>query len=469
MKIEVRIDHLNVPVGVPNVVHVLLTVTAPELPSGKNRPELNLAAVIDRSGSMQGQKIDFAKKSVRLLLEQLGPKDRFSLVTFDETVTPLVEGVRVSDKTRIGELVERIVVGGTTNLSGGWLKGIELVGRESAAEHVNAVLLLTDGRANVGVTAPDQLAALGESVHREKAIRTSCLGIGADFDEDLLKNISSAAGGRFYYIETPDQTPEVFKEELGGLLDVVAQNVEVVLDLSDGVLGIVQLTGHLWKQEKSVCHVLLGDFNAQQVKHLLLAVQLPAVSDVTDVHLAALRLTYAEMLGGAVDLKSQKQGLIIRAVRAQEAAQPGDPEVLLHIGLQRAAQARKDAVSQLDMGNVARATQVLEASRDQLRSMAAQSSMPHSLEEEAKELDRRAAELRTTQDVGTSRKFMVAEGTHMSRTDYARSRTSRIRHEGASSPLGPPKTIRLRPLTKPEQEPPAQPPPTENSPPNAPT
>jgi Ca-activated chloride channel family protein len=427
MKIVTRLDHENVPAGTPNVVHVLLTVTAPDLTTGKPRPQLNLAAVIDRSGSMAGQKLEYAKQSVRLLVDHLGPNDRFSLVAFDDEVLPLVEGVRASDKTIIQEMIDRIGVGSTTNLSGGWVKGIELAGREAAAEHVNAVLLLTDGQANAGITDRDQLVTLGANIHKEKAIRTSCLGLGADFNEDLLKDIATSAGGRFYYIENPDQAPEVFKEELGGLLSVVAQNVEVELKLADGVTGIAQLTGHQWKHGKSTCHILLGDFHAQQVKHILLAVQLPAMKDLTDMHLAAMRLTYAELKDGAMDIKARKQNLVVHVVDSQATHQPADPEVLLHIGLQQAAQARKEAVAQLDQGNVAGATLILERQSKKLRTMGPRTCMPDRLEHEAQELIRRVTELREQQDLGGSRKFMVSEAASMAQSNYNQTQSARQR------------------------------------------
>ncbi len=305
MKLESRMDHTVVPTGTASVVHVLLTLTAPDSPAGRKRPALNLAAVLDRSGSMAGEKLDYAKRSTQLLLDQLAPDDRFSLVTFDDEVQPLVESATVSDPTALSAAIAGIQAGNCTNLSGGWLKSIELVSRNASEECVNAVLLLTDGQANAGIVNPDQLTALGQNVLKDKNIRTSCLGLGADFNEDLLKRVSEAAGGRFYYIESPDHAPEVFKEELGGLLDTVTQNVEVSLDFTDGVIGVAQLTGHPWKAEKSSYRVLLSDFHAAQVKHVLLAVQLPALAEPTDMHLASLSMTYAELREGAVDLKSQ--------------------------------------------------------------------------------------------------------------------------------------------------------------------
>ncbi len=428
MKIETRMDQANVPAGAPNIVHVLLTVTAPDQAQGKPRPQLNIAAVIDRSGSMQGKKLEFAKAAVSQLLDQLGPQDRFSLVAFDDEVLPLVEGVRTNDKTESQEFIARIEAGGSTNLSGGWIKGLELAGRESKVDQLNAVLLLTDGQANVGITDQQQLVDLGEIAHKGKSIRTICLGLGSDFNEDLLKNIATAAGGRFYYIESPDQTPEVFTEELGGLLSVVTQNVELELKVADGVLDVANLTGYKWKNDNQTCRILLGDVHANQVKHVLLAFCLPAMHDLTDMHLAAMRLMYADLRDGMVDIKTRKQALVVHVVNTKGANQLSDPEVLLHIALHQAATARKEAVAQLDKDDIAGATQVLEKKSDQIRNMAPKTSDPARLMSEVEELQRRAAELRETQDVRENRKFMVAEGNSMSICCESQTLAARKRH-----------------------------------------
>lgn len=427
MKIEARFDHAVVPVGTTSIVHILLTMTAPEPVSGTPRPDLNIAAVIDRSGSMSGEKLAYAKESVRVLLDQLSPNDSFSLVAFDDEVLPLVEASRTTDRTETKAIVEQIDSGGCTNLSGGWIKGIELVSRSAREGSVNAVLLLTDGQANRGITDHDKLVGMGESTNNEKSIRTSCMGLGADFQEDLLRDIATAAGGRFHYIESPEDAPEVFNEELGGLLAVVAQNIEVELRFADGITGVAQLTGHPWKTDGNTSRLIIGDFGAGQVKHVLLVAELPAIADLTDVLLASMEMKYAQVEDDNIQIKSQKQDLVVRVSDSATPDEPADPEVLLHIGIQRAAQARKDAVHQMDEGDLDGAAKVLEARRDEIRYLARGSSQPDRMNTEADELDRRAKELRESQDATENRKFMVAEGTAMSQSNFSNFNSARQR------------------------------------------
>ncbi len=426
MKIDVRFDHSQVPAGAPTMVHVLLTLSAPQAQHSKPRPHLNIAAVIDRSGSMSGKPLEYAKQSVKILLDQLGPHDRFSLVAYDEEVLPLIEGSRTADRTQAKHTVDQIFSGGTTNLSGGWLKGIELVCRESHDDEVKAVLLLTDGQANQGVTETDKLVAIGRDVNDKHDIRTTCMGLGLDFNEDLLSAVAIAAGGRFHYIESPEHAPAVFAEELGGLLTVVAQNVEIELNVADGVKGIAQLTGHPWKVDGGKCTLLAGDFGAGQVKHVLLAVELPALADVTDMLIGSLQMRFAELGEERIQIKCVKQDLIV-GVSAAKVPATGDPEVLLHIGIQKAAAARKQAVQDLDKGDIAAASLVLEQNRDALQAMAEASADPAMLKEEATELDRRAAALKEDQHRVDSRKMMVQEAMAMGQTLYSNLRSSRQR------------------------------------------
>ncbi len=427
MKIETRFDHAIVPAGAPSVVHILLTLTAPEQKTDVKRPDLNIAAVIDRSGSMGGDKLAYAKDSVRILLDQLAPSDTFSLVAFDDDVLPLVEASQAADRTEAKAQVAQIDAGGCTNLSGGWIKGIELVSKNASKESVNAVLLLTDGQANEGIIDPDKLIGMGESSNKEQSIRTTCLGLGEDFAEDLLRDISTAAGGRFHYIESPEHAPEVFNEELGGLLAVVAQNVEVELKFADGVTGIAQLTGYPWKMAGSEGRLIVGDFGSEQVKHILLAVELPAIKDMTDMLLASMELKYAEVEDDKIQIKSLKESLVVKVSDSADNAKPADPEVLLQIGIQRAAKARKDAVEHLDEGDMDGAAKSLKSQSKEIRAMARGASQPERLNEEADELDRRAQELDERENMQDSRKFMTAEMNSMSQSGYGQIDAARSR------------------------------------------
>jgi Ca-activated chloride channel family protein len=141
--------------------------------------------VIDRSGSMAGEKLAFVKQAALDLVRRLGTKDQLSLVAYDTTVEVLVPPMAVDGKAPFGRAIQGLQSRATTNLSGGWLQGCEFVVKGLAEKQVNRVLLLTDGLANVGVTDPNALAAMTRQ-RRAEGITTTTLGVGLDFNEDLL-------------------------------------------------------------------------------------------------------------------------------------------------------------------------------------------------------------------------------------------------------------------------------------------
>ena len=137
------------PVGHPATVDLLITLR-PEPPAGPRPPRrpLNLSLVIDRSGSMAGLPLKQALKAAEALVGRLSPDDVLSLVVYDDVVDTILPPAKVSNKQAIYDVLRRVHAGGTTNLSGGWLKGCEHVLAQRGADMIHRVLLLTDGLAN---------------------------------------------------------------------------------------------------------------------------------------------------------------------------------------------------------------------------------------------------------------------------------------------------------------------------------
>jgi Ca-activated chloride channel family protein len=214
---------------------VLVKITPPDPEGPVGRPPLNLGLVLDRSGSMAGRnKIDFARQAAVFAVQQLLPTDRVSVTVFDEEVTTIVPNAPAGDKGRVVDLIQRIEPRGSTALHGGWQEGGRQVGEHLLPGGLNRVLLLSDGQANVGEI---NLELIADDVKRLAAegVGTTTLGLGDDYNEDLLEAMARGGDGNYYYIESPVQLADVFQAELRGLMATLGKRVSLGLEPQHGV------------------------------------------------------------------------------------------------------------------------------------------------------------------------------------------------------------------------------------------
>ena len=188
MKTSVVLDYHLASGRVGYVVRALLKFEGDSAIPAEHIP-LNLSVVLDRSGSMSGPKLVYARRAAADLVRRLRPEDVVSVVAYDDQVTTVAQPHTGDAQSDLPAEIEGIEVGGSTNLSGGWLRGRELVSCDRAASSkngVNRVLLMTDGLANVGITNPEQLVGLCKNA-LEAGVTTSTIGFGDDYDEELLR------------------------------------------------------------------------------------------------------------------------------------------------------------------------------------------------------------------------------------------------------------------------------------------
>lgn len=224
-----------------------IKLTAPKRLELSKRAPVNLALVLDRSGSMSGEKLDYAKRAALHVLDLLDAQDKAALVVYDdrvETISPCV-ALDARNKRILQSAITELMVRGSTNLSGGWLRGCQLVGEVLDPSSLQRCLLLTDGLANVGLTNVPELAHhAGEIFHR--GVSTSTFGLGDDYDERLLEAMSNEGGGRYYYIADVQDIPAIFEQELEGLTSVTVRNIHLIVDVPAGIT--IRVVGD-WRHE----------------------------------------------------------------------------------------------------------------------------------------------------------------------------------------------------------------------------
>jgi Ca-activated chloride channel family protein len=256
--------------------YALVEITAPPAMAEATRPRVNVAFVLDRSGSMGGRnKIGLAKEALREGIERLAPTDRFSVVVYDNQVDVVSPG-RTADADAKRDALRRLQAiepRGNTNLGEGWLRGAEQVATALDPEAVNRVLLLTDGLANEGMTDPAELERHAAGL-RTRGVSTSTFGLGEDFDERLLGAMADAGGGSFRFIGAPEEIPALIGSEVGELLEVTAKDVELRISGPDGLrVGCLSPYPLEPTSRGSILHV--GDLVADQAVRFVLALGFP--------------------------------------------------------------------------------------------------------------------------------------------------------------------------------------------------
>lgn len=205
---------------------VLVRIQAPdERPAAaRTRNALNLALVLDRSGSMDGRPLEEAKRSAELVVGSLTPADRACVVVYDQRPRVLVPSTRVTDPAAIRSALRKIVSGGNTDLHAGWRSGVEETRPHATNGVLTRVLLLSDGQANAGLTDAAAIAAEC-AVAAAAGITTSTYGLGHSFNEDLMTRMAQLGEGQAWYGETADDLHEPFAAELELLDALYARNV----------------------------------------------------------------------------------------------------------------------------------------------------------------------------------------------------------------------------------------------------
>ena len=272
---DIKLSHPYVETGSLRQLMLNLKIKGKEAKL-KVRTPVNLVLVIDRSGSMADKgKIEYAREAAKQIIAGLGKEDRLAVVAYSTDVELLYPIQPLTDKDKASSVVSALYPTDSTNLSGGLVMGIEQLDSVKRDGYVNRVILLSDGLANAGIT---DIGELGRVAGRasEKGIHITTLGLGVDYDENLMMNLAEHGAGNYYFVESPTQLAGIFQKEFGQIAATVAKDPVIRIGLAPGV-EIEEVYGYTFmKTPDGVTEVKLGDFFGGQERDILVKLKVPA-------------------------------------------------------------------------------------------------------------------------------------------------------------------------------------------------
>jgi uncharacterized protein YegL len=368
------------------LIYVLLEVSAHGVPTTMPKLPLNLCLVIDRSSSMRGERLQQVKEGANRIVDMLSEDDNLSLVTFNDRAEVVIAAQRVRNKADLKRMIGGIEAAGGTEMATGMALALQEIQRALIGRGVSRILLLTDGR-----TYGDEGRCV-EIVRRAqgRGVGLTALGIGNEWNEDLLETMSARENSRTQYITSSSEITQIFTDEVTRMHSVFAQDVQLRTEVRPGAmlrsLDRVRpfiATMQAIEEKDLVWAANLGDWPGSDPQAFLLEVVVPPLA-VGDHPL--LRLTLRYSLPG-MNLMNQEGNVVLRIGVRQAASVGYDVDATVKHWLERLVAYRLQAGAWQDMeaGRIEEATRRLQMAGTRLFE-AGDVELAHTVQEEATRL-----------------------------------------------------------------------------------
>jgi Ca-activated chloride channel homolog len=395
VRITAHLDVEMIAIETDDQLSVMIELSAPPAPddAGERVPN-TLEVVLDRSGSMEGGRLAGAKMALTSLVDRLNPRDHFGLVVFDDSVDVVVPASHIADKLAVKRAIAGVQTRGTTDLSGGYLRGLQEARRVAGAAGAT-VLIISDGHANAGITDPDALARVAADAYAHR-VTTSTLGFGLGYDERIMSAIARGGSGNEHFAEEPDTAMALIAGEVEGLLAQTAQAASLHVRLTSAVKGVLVVNELPSNTVDDGVLIELGSFYAEETRKLVLTFDIPAIAALGLTEVATLTFTYVEL--PALLQHTVTVPVHVNVVPGDQAAgRVPDPVVRTELIYLRAQQAKRRASSHLSSGDTDAALREIQQAQREIAE--AQVSAPEALvadlAEEAEALSYLAQETET--------------------------------------------------------------------------
>jgi Ca-activated chloride channel family protein len=381
VKVITDVDRPVVLAGSDERIFVKVGLSAIDTGRRPDRLPFNLAIVLDKSGSMRSDgKIENAKRGAIEIIERLGRDDIISLIVYDNGPWVVLPAQHVRDKEYLIDRISHIQAGGRTALYGGVTYGAGEVRKHLSWKYMNRIILLSDGLANVGPSSTTQLARLGGSLG-EEGITVTTIGVGLDYNEDLMTALADGSGGNAYFASTGAELPRIFSEEVGEAMTLAARDVRIRLDCNRGVRPISVLGREGEVSDESIS-VTVGKLYGKNDKYALFEVQVPGAAGGDQLDIARVTVEYADPYSN--ESRTESQTVSIEYHGDQKVVDESvSKSIVKDVALTRTSEVKRQAVSLADQGDFRAAANLLKQNALELENVAEQCDKDEEILKEA--------------------------------------------------------------------------------------
>jgi Ca-activated chloride channel family protein len=331
---------------------------------------MNFALVLDRSGSMDGEKMDNMKEAAGYVVDHMSDRDSISVTIFDDQVETIVPNQSAGNRDEIKALLSQIIARGGTQISDGLRAGLEELKKGFGKDRVNRILLLTDGQ-----TWDDEDACLRLADEAgSQGVAITSIGIGEEWNEKLLLQIAERSRGDSHWIQNPIAILDAFQQEVAGMQSVAASNLKLTARMSPGVKpGKVHVTVPMIADvsrksiKENTIVVDLGSLDGKKGQTVLIEARVPA-HQAGSFRLGQVEVSYDLPSQNARGL-SMRKDLAVTFTADAASASKVNAEVMHLVEKVSAFRLQTRALSEAEAGNIAAATQKLQAAATMLLNM----------------------------------------------------------------------------------------------------
>lgn len=403
--IQAELDRPVLPAESKEKVVIKISLLPEALKEQEKRPPLNLVIALDCSGSMGGQKIEHAREGALVALSMLKENDRFALVTYADDARLWIPSQYPLNREKLANRIRQIQAGGSTALFAGVTKAAEVLRRWPSVKSINRIILLSDGRANVGPSSPKSLGQLGHAL-AEDGIVVSTIGLGLGYNEDLMTALAESGQGNTYFAEGPEDLHRIFETELEDLLSIVATDVKLTIRCAPGVRPLGSIGRKAEFNDNEVTFEISQLFDGQE-RYALLELEIPEgkAGDVRD--LVSVTVEYLDSLSGDnVQRQVKAQASYTHDHELVKAST--NLEIIRNVMDNRLAETKREAIALSDAGKNMEASMRLELLAREISSLNA-SFRDDVLDKQIQSIEEKAALLRHTRLNNAQRKAYMED------------------------------------------------------------